>query len=158
MKRSTCVYLIRDDKWLMLLRNKKQNDVNHGKWIGVGGKNEGEETFAQCAEREVYEETGCRVNRLEYMGMVDFRYSSFEPEQIAVYTCRDFSGEPGLCTEGTLAWIEENRILDLALWEGDRIFLEYMISGRHLPFVLTLEYDDAGNLTNVTEGETAGYE
>ena len=64
MKRSTCVYLIKDGAWLMLLRNKKQNDINEGKWIGVGGKNEDQESFEDCAVREVYEETGCTVHEL----------------------------------------------------------------------------------------------
>ena len=38
MIKSTVCYLVHDEKWLMLLRNKKQHDLNHGKWIGVGGK------------------------------------------------------------------------------------------------------------------------
>ena len=158
MKKSTCVYLIRDGKWLMLLRNKKQDDINHGKWIGVGGKNEPGETYRQCAVREVYEETGCTVNTLDYAGLVDFCYSTLEPEQIAVYTCRDFTGEPGICGEGTLAWIDEDRIMDLDLWEGDRVFLEYMIRHVHIPFNLRLEYDDEGVLINVAEGDAVTYE
>lgn len=152
MKRSTCVYLIRDGSWLMLLRNKKQDDVNRGKWIGVGGKNEVGESFDACAAREVFEETGCTVRNPEFCGFVDFLYSSLEPERIAVYKCSEFSGEPENCAEGTLAWIEEEKILDLELWEGDRIFLEYMIKNEQIPFALTLEYDDHGILMNVKEG------
>ena len=40
MIESTLVYLIQNDYWLMLLRNKKTNDINQNKWIGVGGKKE----------------------------------------------------------------------------------------------------------------------
>ena len=158
MKRSTCVYLIKEGSWLMLLRNKKQNDINEGKWIGVGGKNEHQETFETCAVREVAEETGCTVHKLEFMGIVDFRYSSMEPEQIAVYTCHSFSGMPGECREGTLAWIPEQDILNLSLWEGDRVFLTRILQGQGIPFAITLEYDAEGNLTNVTEGELKRYE
>ena len=153
MKRSTCVYLIKDGAWLMLLRNKKSNDINEGKWIGVGGKNEDQESFEECAVREVFEETGCTVHELEYMGIVDFRYSDMEPEQIAVYTCHSFSGTPAECREGTLAWIPERDVLNLTLWEGDRVFLTRMLSGQGIPFEITLEYDAEGNLTNVLEGE-----
>ncbi len=153
MKRSTCVYLIKDGAWLMLLRNKKQNDINEGKWIGVGGKNENQESFEDCAVREVFEETGCKVHELEYMGTVDFCYSDMEPEQIAIYTCHSFSGIPAGCREGTLAWIPEQDVLNLTLWEGDRVFLARMLSGQGIPFEITLEYDAEGNLTNVLEGE-----
>ena len=38
MYASTLCYLERDGRYLMLLRNKKPNDMNEGKWVGVGGK------------------------------------------------------------------------------------------------------------------------
>ena len=34
---TTLCYIENDDKYLMLHRVKKQNDINKGKWIGVGG-------------------------------------------------------------------------------------------------------------------------
>lgn len=34
---TTLCYLQRDDAWLMLHRVKKKNDINHDKWLGVGG-------------------------------------------------------------------------------------------------------------------------
>ncbi len=151
MKKSTCVYLIRNDMWLMLLRNRKKQDVNEGKWIGVGGKNERNETFEECAVREVKEETGCMVHSLEFNGIVDFIYDTVEPEQIAVYTCRDFSGEPQECEEGTLQWIPQAEIMNLSLWEGDRIFLQRMMDGTCLPFHLMLHYDDHGTLLEEKE-------
>ncbi len=149
MIRSTCVYLIRDGQWLMLLRDRKQNDVNHGKYIGVGGKSEGEESFEECAAREVLEETGCIVHSLVFAGYVDFCYDTKEEELIAVYTCSDFTGNPDSCPEGTLRWVAEKDLLSLELWEGDRIFLKQMCSGKGLPFDLKLIYDDHGTLQNV---------
>ena len=65
MKRSTCVYLIRDGKWLMLLRDRKKDDVNHGKWIGVGGKCLSGESFEACAIRETKEEAEAYLAELE---------------------------------------------------------------------------------------------
>lgn len=32
----------------MLNRNKKKNDLNEGKWIGIGGKFEGNESPEEC--------------------------------------------------------------------------------------------------------------
>jgi 8-oxo-dGTP diphosphatase len=149
--RSTCVYLIRDGKWLMLLRDRKKDDVNEGKWIGVGGKCLEGESFEDCAIREVKEETGLELSELHFSGLVDFRYDTKEPELIAVYTSSSFEGELQECDEGTLAWINEEEILSLELWEGDRIFLEKMLRHETKPFHLTLYYNDQGTLLRFEE-------
>ena len=51
----------------MLHRIKKHNDINEGKWIGVGGHAEGQESPEECLLREVKEETGMEVNKAEYL-------------------------------------------------------------------------------------------
>ena len=38
MKNTTLCYITRGDQVLMLHRVKKENDLNHDKWIGIGGK------------------------------------------------------------------------------------------------------------------------
>ena len=55
---TTLCYLEKDGAYLMLHRVKKKNDVNHDKWVGVGGKFEPGEDALACALREVREETG----------------------------------------------------------------------------------------------------
>ena len=72
MKQTTLCYLENDGKYLMLHRTKKQNDINHDKWIGVGGKFEEGETPEQCMLREVFEETGFSVTKWKYRGVVTF--------------------------------------------------------------------------------------
>ena len=54
---TTLCYMEKDGKYLMLYRNKKENDVNEGKWIGIGGHFEEGESPDECLLREVYEET-----------------------------------------------------------------------------------------------------
>ena len=149
---STCVYIVRDGKWLMLYRNAKKNDVNHGKWIGIGGKREGNETFEECAIREVKEETGFSVSSLQYEGEVCFYQNEICTEYIRVYMVRECEGTEIQCDEGTLSWIEEKKVLSLPLWEGDRIFLKRMMQNEHLPFSLSLYYDTCNTLVNVKEG------
>ena len=41
---TTLCYLEKDNKYLMLHRTKKENDINKNKWLGVGGKLEKNET------------------------------------------------------------------------------------------------------------------
>ena len=55
---TTLCYLEKENKYLMLHRTKKENDINKNKWLGVGGKLEKGETPEQCLIREVKEETG----------------------------------------------------------------------------------------------------
>ena len=59
---TTLCYLEKDGAYLMLHRVKKKNDVNHDKWVGVGGKFEPGEDAPTCALREVREETGLRLD------------------------------------------------------------------------------------------------
>ena len=131
MKDATLCYLERNGQYLMLLRNKKSNDPNEGKWIGVGGKPEQGETPEECAKREILEETGLRAAALHPCGDVFFYSDVWEDEIMHLYLVDDFSGELNAeCDEGELCWIDKERIFDLNLWDGDRIFLQYMMNGR----------------------------
>jgi ADP-ribose pyrophosphatase len=59
---TTLCYLEKDGAYLMLHRVKKKNDVNHDKWVGVGGQFEPGEDAPACALREVREETGLTMH------------------------------------------------------------------------------------------------
>lgn len=157
MRNTTLCYLEQNGKLLMLYRNKKQADENHGKWIGVGGKFEEGESPEECAVREVYEETGLRVKSLHLRGIVTFVMEPYTTEYMFLYTSGDFAGElsdPDSCPEGVLRWIEKERLFDLPMWEGDRIFLRLLMEGRPF-FSLKLCYDAEGGLTGaVLDGNT----
>ena len=146
MMESTCIYLIDQGKWLLMYRNRKPDDINEGKWIGVGGKSLPGETPEECAIREFREETGMEPMEMKLAGTVDFCYDTREMERIYVFLCNGVSGELKECEEGTLAWIDEDAVLDLPLWEGDKLFLKKIINREGMPFQMTLFYDDKGNL------------
>lgn len=144
------------ESWLMLYRNAKKNDVNHGKWIGVGGKVEENETIDACMKREIKEETGLTANSLQHRGILYFTYDTKEEEKIYVYSCNDFSGELMDCDEGKLAFIAKDQILNLSLWEGDRIFLKKMLNNEKDEFIYRLRYDRNDNLIEVEDLEELG--
>ena len=64
---TTLCYLEKDGAYLMLHRVKKKNDVNHDKWVGVGGKFEPGEDALACALREVREETGLTMHAASWI-------------------------------------------------------------------------------------------
>lgn len=145
MQETTLCYIEYGGKYLMLLRNKKQNDLNEGKWIGVGGKLEAGETPEQCALREIREETGLIALDLTARGVVRFISDAWGSEMMYLYTVTQFEGELTDCDEGELRWIDKNEVFDLKLWDGDRIFLQFLIEGAPC-FDMTLHYDQNDRL------------
>lgn len=142
MKNTTLIYFEKDGKYLMMNRNKKENDENAGKWIGVGGKFKDGESPEECAIRETYEETGLipANDALKYRGIVTFVSDIWPCEYMHLFTCATFTGSLRNCDEGELAWIEKDKVLDLPLWEGDKVFLK-LISEDSPFFSLKLEYE-----------------
>ena len=140
MKQTTLCYMERGSQYLMLHRVKKENDASHDKWIGVGGKFEENESPEECMLREVREETGFTVHRWRYRGIVTFISDVWPCEYMHLFTASDWSGEEIVCDEGDLEWIDKQRLFDLTLWEGDRIFLRLLMDSDQPFFSLKLEY------------------
>ena len=123
----------------MLHRTKKENDLNHDKWLGVGGHFEEGESPEDCMLREVWEETGLTVTQWRYCGIVTFISDIWEGEHMHLFVCNDWTGDEIECNEGDLEWIEKQRLLDLTMWEGDKIFLR-LIDEKVPFFSLKLTY------------------
>lgn len=140
MLNSTLCYLERGDEYLMLHRIKKKNDLNHDKWIGVGGKFEEGESPEDCILRETQEETGLTLTEYRYRGVVTFVSDQAPTEYMHLFTATGWTGAPHVCDEGELAWIKKADLLSLTLWEGDRIFLALL--DQDTPFFsLKLRYE-----------------
>lgn len=142
MKNTTLVYIENNGSYLMLCRNKKPNDPNEGKWIGVGGKQEEDETPEECMLREVREETGIALLPGSYRlrGMVTFVSDRWESELMFLYTAKSETRQVSACYEGELRWIPKDEIMSLPMWEGDRIFLEKLMAGED-DIMLKLVYE-----------------
>lgn len=151
MKNTTLCYIEKDGKYLMIHRVKKANDMNKDKWIGVGGKFEERETPFDCIRREVFEETGLSVGKLNYRGLVTFVSNEFGTEYMHLFHTDDFSGELLKdCAEGNLEWVDKKDIFTLPLWEGDKIFLDLL--NKDVPFFsLKLVYMGAKLISHVLE-------
>lgn len=140
MKLSTLCYIEKDNCYLMLHRTKKEHDVNRGKWIGVGGKFEPDETPEECLLREVKEETGLTLLKYRFRGILTFIADGWESEYIHLYTATEFEGILTECEEGVLEWIPVDQIETLPIWEGDRIFLRLLVEDAGF-FSLKLKYE-----------------
>ena len=140
MKNTTLCYIENDrGDYLMLHRVKKENDLNHDKWIGVGGKCEEGESPEECLLREVQEETGLTLTDYRYRGIVTFVSDTWEGEYMHLFTAAGFTGTVRECDEGVLEWLHKDALAALPQWEGDKIFLRLI----HDPspfFSLKLQY------------------
>ncbi len=139
MLQTTLCYLEKDNQYLMLHRISKKQDVNQGKWIGVGGKFEMGEAPEECLLREVKEETGLTLLSYRFRGVLTFCCDSAEPEYIFLYTSDQFEGTIAPCDEGKLTWVDKTKVFDLNLWEGDKLMFR-LLAEREEPFSLKLCY------------------
>ena len=145
MRMSTLCYIEKDNKYLMLHRVVKKNDVNKDKWIGVGGHFEYGESPEDCVLREVKEETGYTLTSFQYRGLVTFVFADVEMEYMSLFTADGFEGEPIPCNEGILEWVDIEDVWKLNLWEGDKIF--FRLLDEKIPFFsLKLVYNLQGQL------------
>ena len=142
MHNSTLCYITRGNDVLMLHRVKKKNDINHDKWIGIGGKFEGEESPDECILREAREETGLTLTSWRCRGVVTFLQEGGEGEYMYLFTADGFTGTLAECDGGDLEWISREALSSLPSWEGDRIFLELL--WQDAPFFL-LTLSDQGD-------------
>ena len=139
MLNTTLCYVTRGNDVLMLHRVKKKNDINHDKWIGIGGKFEPGESPEDCLVRECREETGLTLTDYRFRGIVTFVSDQWPTEYMYLYTATGFEGEMIVCDEGDLEWVEHDKITDLPIWEGDKLFLRLL--AEEAPFFsLKLEY------------------
>lgn len=139
MRNTTLCHIERDGKYLMLHRVKKTIDENKDKWIGIGGKFEESESPEDCLLREVREETGLELHSWAYRGIVTFVSDEWGTEYMHLFWTDDFSGEIKKCEEGELEWIDKQALLNLPIWEGDKIFLRLLDTDEPF-FSLKLRY------------------
>lgn len=155
LKNTTLCYLENGcGAYLMLHRVKKEHDLNRDKWVGVGGKFEGTESPDECLLREVREETGVTLTRFRFRGVVTFLSDCWEGEFMYLFTADRWEGEFSQdCPEGVLEWIPRERVYDLPIWEGDKLFFR-LLEEDGPAFLLTLSYEGDRLVRAVLNGRT----
>ncbi|MGM0835385.1 MAG: NUDIX hydrolase [Bacillota bacterium] len=93
----TICFIQKEDSILLLHRNKAPNK---GKWNGVGGKIEKDETPYNAVFRETLEETGLIIKDLTFRGTVSWNNKG----GMYVYTGTEMEGTLQEGPEGKLEW------------------------------------------------------
>ena len=102
---------------------------------------EAQETPEECLVREVKEETGFTLTSYKFRGLVTFINNECESELMCVFTADGYTGELIECNEGELCWIDKNTVPELPAWEGDKVFLDLLLSGEERFFSIKLQYE-----------------
>lgn len=139
---STLIYVFHQGKVLMIHRSSKdilRSDVHEGKWNGLGGKCEKDESPLMAAQRELHEESGLELPLSYFKSAGVIQFPDFKPqksEDWMVFLFRvdlDDSSNAEVLREngeGSLHWIKTSDILNLNLWPGDSLFLPDVLKGR----------------------------
>ncbi len=131
MQLATLCYVMQNDKTLMIHRIKKKNDMHKGKWNGLGGKFESGETPEECVIREVKEESGLLIRNPKLHGFITFPlFDGKKDWYVFIFTAKEFEGHLIESNEGILEWIPNNKLLELNLWEGDKIFIPWLFQDK----------------------------
>lgn len=138
----------------MMHRISKKNDVNHDKWIGVGGHFKEGESPEECLIREVKEETNLTLTSYRFRGIVTFQSDEYPTEYMHLFTATAdvLPGHTYDCSEGMLEWISKDEVENLPIWEGDKIFFKLL--REEAPFFsLKLSYCSDQLVTAILNGE-----
>lgn len=139
--KTTLGYAFFEDSILFLRRNKKKNDPNEGKCVGIGGHFKKNEKRYACMRREFEEETSLKIKEFSFLGTIYFLNDAYEDEKIYLFQINSCIGTlSASCDEGEFVLVKKEEILNLPLWEGDKYFLKFIDKNLSSPFELTLIY------------------
>lgn len=130
---------------LMIHRNARPDDAHFGKYNGLGGKVEPNEDVLAGLRREVREEAGIECGKVRLAGTISWPGFGKAGEDWFgfVFRVESFTGAPRASNpEGTLEWVEVERVPALPLWEGDRLFLPLVFDRSAPQFHGVMPYRD----------------
>lgn len=134
-------------------------DFHAGKWNGLGGKSDEDESPLETAVRELQEESGLAFSLEPFTPLGVLQFPNFKPHKgedwVAWVFAVDIAPETdppqlGPCSEGNLHWIKDDAVLDLNLWPGDRLFCRRQTQsncGHCIKFIFHIRGDVADGLT-----------
>lgn len=139
--------LSRDGREVLLIhRNARPDDEAFGKYNGLGGKLERMEDVATGMAREIQEEAGISVTRMELRGTINWPGFGKNGEDWLgfVFLVHEWVGEPVMTNhEGTLHWLPIETLVagGVPLWPGDKHFLPMVFDGDPRQFHGLMPYE-----------------
>lgn len=142
-QKTTLLFLRREDEILLAMKKRR---FGEGKWNGVGGKVDEDESIEEAAIRECQEEVGVRALSLAHVADLHFFQ---EPEthptmnsDCTVFLCHSWEGEPVETEEMLPKWFNVSRIPYDEMWTDDRLWLPRVIEGERIKGEFIFDQND----------------
>ena len=153
-KTLSLLFLRRDNEILLAM---KKRGFGEGRWNGVGGKVEPNESVEQAMIRESQEEIG--ITPTDYQKVGDIRFDEYfkgEPTlmHVHVFTATKWLGTPKESEEMKPQWFSTADIPYDVMWSDDRYWLPLVIEGKNISADFKLDKDDAIISHSVVQVET----
>lgn len=118
-------------KYPEMLLGMKKRGFGAEKWNGFGGKLEDGENIEEAAKREIKEEAGIAINKLEKFGIITFEFKN-NPEmpEVHIFRAKEFSGEPVETEEMKPQWFDIKNIPYDSMWPDDRFWMPLFLEGK----------------------------
>ncbi len=145
LRKVTLCLLVKENKILLAM---KKRGFGMGKWNGVGGKLKEGESLEDAMLRETQEEISVVPKDYSKIGEIKFFFDG-KPEfdqEMHVFVCRDWSGEPAESEEMAPKWFDMKEIPFESMWDDDRVWLPHVLNGRSVD--ATFLFDDSQKLNN----------
>lgn len=121
--------LITKDKQILLGLKKRGFGMN--RWNGFGGKMEPGETIEEAAKREVFEEIGLNISKLEEVGIINFSWTNKDLKiEMHIFKATDFTGQPEEGEEMKPQWFDFDKIPYKQMWPDDPYWLPLFLEGK----------------------------
>ena len=129
----------------MIHRQGRADDLHLGKYNGLGGKLEPGEDIVSCMRREIREEAGLECDQMALCGTISWPGFGKTGEDWFgfIFRIEKWHGMPPPAnSEGTLCWVDVDKVLEIPLWEGDRYFLPLVLGSDRRQFHGVMPYRD----------------
>jgi mutator protein MutT len=143
IKTLSLLFLRQGDQVLLAM---KKRGFGEGRWNGVGGKVEADETVEAAMIREAEEEIG--VTPTVYEKVADIRFDEYfkgEPTlmHVHVYIATEWKGEPAETEEMAPTWFAISAIPYETMWPDDPYWLPQVLVGKKISADFKLDASDA---------------
>lgn len=146
MKNSTLLFLVKkqEDRITEICLAMKKRGFGKGRYNGVGGKVEGEETIEDAVKREAYEEIGVTVTEITKCGELTFTFPHNEEwsQIVHVYIAYTWQGDMHETEEMSPSWFTVDTIPYKDMWPDDIFWLPQVLEGKEVRGQITFAEGD----------------
>ena len=145
MKKILTLCIIHQHPKILLGMKKRGHGV--GKWNGFGGKVEKGETIEEATKREIKEEAGVEVEKINKLGVLDFVYQDGSGNmEVHIFQTKEFTGNPIESEEMKPRWFDVNEIPYNQMWSDDKYWLPMFLNGKN--FKGKFSFNEANEITD----------